>query len=62
MTREDHINWYNVSDLKGDGEVKNLYNVQAIPAAFLIDRSGVIVERYEGYSDSLIQDIESKVR
>lgn len=60
MTKEDGIVWYNVSDLKGDGNIKTLYNVQAIPTAFLIDPQGVIIERYEGYSEDLINDIEKK--
>ncbi|MBN8851541.1 MAG: hypothetical protein BGO55_04495 [Sphingobacteriales bacterium 50-39] len=62
MTREDKISWYNVSDMKGDGEVKNLYNVQSIPVAFLIDRKGIIIERYDGYSENLVHDIEEKIK
>jgi peroxiredoxin len=62
MTKEDGIVWNNISDMKGDGDVKILYNVQSIPAAFLIDKQGIIIERYDGYSDTLINEIEKKVK
>ncbi|RVU01673.1 AhpC/TSA family protein [Mucilaginibacter limnophilus] len=62
MAKEDGIVWNNISDMKGEGEVKLLYNVQSIPAAFLINKEGIIVERYDGYDDELVSSIEKKVK
>ncbi|WP_299288374.1 TlpA disulfide reductase family protein [uncultured Mucilaginibacter sp.] len=62
----DKIIWYNVSDMAGmAGKVKTLYNVQAMPTSFLIDPNGVIIERFDGYSDeniTKIAGIVSKVK
>lgn len=62
VIKEDGVIWAMVSDLKGDGDVKNLYNVQAMPTSFLINKEGIIVERYEGYSDSLLDEIREKMK
>ena len=54
----DGIVWYNVSDMMGmAGKIKTLYNVQGMPTSFLIDPSGVIIERFDGYSDENITKI-----
>lgn len=43
---QQKLPWITVSDLKGgDSPVVSLYNVQNIPANYLIDREGVIVQR-----------------
>jgi thiol-disulfide isomerase/thioredoxin len=61
-TKEDGIIWYNVSDMMGmAGKTKTLYNVQAMPTSFLIDPKGVIIERFDGYSDENIKKIVSIV-
>ena len=63
MTKEDGIVWYNVSDMKGEAsKIKILYNVQAIPAAYLIDKQGVIVEKYEGYFPGMFDEIERRIK
>lgn len=46
----DHIHWYNISDKMGRiGDVKTQYQVQAIPTAFLIDKTGKIIQRFTGF-------------
>ncbi len=62
VIKEDGVKWTMVSDFKGDGDVKNLYNVQAMPTSFLINKEGVIIERYEGYSDDLLAQIKEKMK
>ena len=48
----DKIVWNNVSDLKGDnGKIKTQYDVQAIPTSFLINKDGIIIEKFNGYDD-----------
>jgi peroxiredoxin len=43
---KDGLEWYHVSDLKGwQSEGAALYNVQSIPAAFLLDKDGKIIAR-----------------
>jgi len=52
---KDSIFWHNVSDLKGDlSHTKLVYDVQAIPVSFLIDRNGIVVEKNLGYDENLI--------
>lgn len=54
----DKIVWYNVSDMAGMvGRIKTLYNVQAMPTSFLINPDGLIIERFDGYSDENITKI-----
>ena len=54
----DGIIWYNVSDMAGmAGKIKTLYNVQAMPTSFFIAPDGVIIERFDGYSDENITKI-----
>ncbi len=44
--KEDKLIWEHVSDLKGqENEAKLIYGVNGIPANFLIDRTGVIIDR-----------------
>ena len=51
--KADGLNWDHVSDLKGwDNEVAKLYNVQEIPAAFLLDKNGKIIA-YGFHADEL---------
>jgi peroxiredoxin len=63
-TKEDSIVWYNVSDMEGEnGRIKTIYNVQAMPTAFLIDKNGVIVEKMEGYDDTqTLKNIEAIIQ
>lgn len=58
--KADGITWYNVSDMAGmSGKIKTLYDVQAIPTSFLIDKNGVIVERFDGYSSENLKKIQA---
>lgn len=42
--RQDKLNWIHVSDLKGwDSAPAAMYNVDAIPSSFLIDKNGLIL-------------------
>jgi thiol-disulfide isomerase/thioredoxin len=53
----DKINWTNISDLKGQqNEIAIQYGVQAVPANFLIDPKGIIIDRnitVEGLNEKL---------
>lgn len=52
----DSIFWHNVSDLKGDlGSTKIYYDVQAVPISFLIDRNGIVIDKFLGYNENLIE-------
>jgi len=43
---EDGLTWTHVSDLKGwQSEAARIYNVSAIPASFLLDDKGIIIEK-----------------
>ncbi len=43
---QDHLNWTQVSDLKGwNSEAARLYNVVSIPSNFLLDPSGKIIAK-----------------
>ena len=60
--KTDGIVWYNVSDMMGmAGKIKTLYDVQVMPTSFLIGPNGLIVERFVGYSDQHIKEIEKIV-
>jgi peroxiredoxin len=58
---EDQLNWYHVSELKQwDAPVARLYNINAIPASFLINPEGKIIAknlRGDALSDFLTQSL-----
>ncbi|WP_158798812.1 TlpA disulfide reductase family protein [Pedobacter sp. L105] len=57
--KADGIIWYNVSDMAGmSGKIKTLYGVQAMPTSFLIDKNGIIVEKFDGYSPDNFKEVE----
>lgn len=57
--KADGIIWYNVSDMAGmTGKIKTLYDVQAMPTSFLIDKNGIIVEKFNGYSPDNFKLVE----
>ncbi len=57
-SKSDNIVWTNVSDLKGDnGIIKTKYGVQAIPTSFLINKDGIVVEKFVGFD----QDFNDKI-
>jgi peroxiredoxin len=43
--QKDKLTWTNVSDLKASSPVAKLYYVQAIPANYLLNRQGVIIDK-----------------
>lgn len=56
----DKLNWTHVSELKGwRGKVSNLYQVNAIPASFIIDPSGKIIA--QGLESEHLADFLEKV-
>ncbi|MCB0743419.1 MAG: AhpC/TSA family protein [Ignavibacteriae bacterium] len=61
-SKEDGINWINISDLKGQkSPVVIDYNVWGIPRTFLIDKEGIIRNLelgYDGESDLLEMEID----
>jgi len=51
-----------VSDLKGGhGRIKTQYNVQAIPVSFLIDKQGIIVEKFIGFEENFLEQLKKMV-
>ncbi|NOY48763.1 MAG: hypothetical protein GXO84_11370 [Chlorobi bacterium] len=43
---DDNMNWYHVSNLKFWNEpVARLYNINSIPATFILDKDGIIVAK-----------------
>lgn len=56
----DSILWNNVSDYEGgNGRVKTQYEVQGIPSSFLIDKNGIIIEKFEGYEKEMVEKIKT---
>jgi len=61
-SKEDKIIWTNLSDLKGEeSNIKALYDVQAIPASFLINKEGIVIERYTGVGPDLIEKLLKRI-
>lgn len=61
-TKSDGIDWYNVSDLEGEsGRIKTQYQVQAIPTSFLIDKNGVVMEKFIGYDKNILKRIKTLI-
>lgn len=59
----DAIIWHNVSDMAGvAGAIKTLYDVQAMPTSFLINKNGIIVEKFVGYSTDNFKKIEEIIK
>lgn len=58
-SKADNILWTNVSDLKGEnGKIKTQYDVQAIPTSYLINREGIIIEKFIGLEDGFLDKLE----
>lgn len=61
-SNDDKILWSNVSDLAGDnGKIKTIYDVQAIPTSYLINKEGIIVEKFIGFDDDFINQLEKLI-
>ncbi|HQS55273.1 MAG: hypothetical protein B7Y15_08595, partial [Bacteroidetes bacterium 24-39-8] len=62
-SREDNIKWTNVSDLEGEtGKIKTQYNVQSIPASFLINPEGIIIESFIGFGDEFLKALDKIIK
>ena len=60
--QEQQLPWISVSDLRGRASTAlTLYNVQKLPANFLIDRQGTIVAR-DIYGKSLEEKLDELTR
>lgn len=63
-SKQDSIIWHNVIALDSEyGRIKNIYDVHAMPTAFLIDRDGTIIEKFLGYNtdEVLIKQLKTIV-
>lgn len=62
-SKDDNILWTNVSDLKGDnGKIKTQYDVQAIPTSYLINREGIIIEKFIGLDEDFLDVLEKLLK
>lgn len=51
-SKEDNIFWTNISDNEGGkGQVKTLYDVQALPTSYFINKEGIIIKKNIGFGD-----------
>ena len=61
-SKADNILWTNVSDMKGDnGKIKTQYNVQAIPTSFLINKEGIVIEKFIGLDEDFLNQLEKLI-
>ncbi|MEX0315564.1 MAG: redoxin domain-containing protein [Allomuricauda sp.] len=57
-SKEDGIKWINISAKeKKNDSIAKLYSIQALPMSFLIDKNGIILKKYEGYTEGTFQSI-----
>ncbi|MDC0463897.1 thioredoxin family protein, partial [Flavobacteriaceae bacterium] len=44
--KKDQLNWFNISNLKSwNDPIAQLYGVNSIPATFIIDQDGVLIDK-----------------
>lgn len=56
-SKEDKINWINISDLKGfDSEIAARYNLVARPTTFIIDKKGIVQKSFLGYDNGELEN------
>jgi len=58
FSRSYHVNY---PVLIGNDDVARKYNVSSIPASFLIDKKGKIVDIYIGYADDFTEKISAQI-
>jgi thioredoxin-related protein len=62
-TNFDKIKWFNITDISSErGRIKNLYDVQAMPTSFLIDKTGKIIEKFIGFNPDFIEIISQEAK
>ncbi len=64
-SKDDNILWINVSDNEGEkGKVKTLYNAQALPTSYFIDKEGIVVKKFTGFGDGnmLIDELNTLIK
>ncbi len=60
-SKKDFITWVNLSNLKGTKDsVSYQYGATALPHTFLIDKKGIIIKQYTGYSGKNIIEEDIK--
>jgi len=60
-TRDEGINWVNLSDGKGTySGVSSIYGIAALPTYFLINPEGMIIEKWLGYKEGIFKEKLSK--
>jgi thioredoxin-related protein len=61
VSKENNIIWHNVSDNAGEkGRIKTQYGIQGTPNSFLINKEGIIIKRFYGFSpdEDFIEDLK----
>ncbi|MDQ0640221.1 thioredoxin-related protein [Pedobacter sp. W3I1] len=62
-TNFDKIRWFNITDIASEsGRIKNLYDVQAMPTSFLIDKTGKVIEKFIGFNPDFIKIISQEAK
>jgi len=65
--KNEKLNWYNIydgmSNIGKEGSINKSYYVQPIPAYILIDKNGIIIDRYRNADkeDKSLNDLEEKL-
>ncbi|MEL7124013.1 MAG: hypothetical protein AAFO07_31535, partial [Bacteroidota bacterium] len=62
-SQEDTITWLNVNNFEGPaGRIKTIYNVQAIPTLFFIDKNGIVMRKEIGFTTQLMDNLNKWVK
>ena len=65
--KEEKLNWHHIyvglDNIREKGSINSLYRVKPIPAYILIDKNGIIIDRYRGADkkDKSLKDLEAKL-
>lgn len=66
--KNEKLNWHHIYEgrflIEKEGSISKSYYVQPIPAYILIDKNGIIIDRYRGAdkADKSINDLEEKLK
>jgi hypothetical protein len=56
-SKKENITWTNLSDGKGTfGGAGNAYGTKGIPLYILIDKEGIIVEKWTGFNPGIFEE------
>ncbi|RKS42755.1 peroxiredoxin [Gillisia mitskevichiae] len=65
--KDEKLNWHHIyvgsDNIREKGSINSLYRVKPIPAYILIDKNGIIIDRYRGADkkDKSLKDLEAKL-